>query len=195
MRLLVGLIISLLLTLPAAAQNYLLQEGDVLSIEVVEDSSLNRNVLVLPDGNINFPFAGNVRAAGRDVPSVKSALEAALAPNFAARPTVFVSVNQLANPGASSATVKVFIVGQVNNPGVFDIEAGTTFMQGLALTGGFSPFAATKRVQLRRTDPATNQEAVYTFDLRAAGRGAAISGNTTLRDGDVIFVPERRLFE
>jgi len=48
---------------------------------------------------------------------------------------------------------------------------------------------------LRRTDPGTGEEAIFTFNLRAAGDGARISGNAQLRDGDVILVPERRLFE
>jgi len=193
MRFLIGFFAFLALALPAAAQQYTLEPGDVLSIEVLEDSSLNRNVLVLPDGNITFPFAGSVRAEGRSVGQVQNALEEALAPNFATRPTVFASINQLAEPRGGDITV--YIVGEVNSPGPYEVESGITFLQSLALTGGFTPFAANKRVQLRRTDPGTGQEAVFTFNLRAVGDGARISGNTTLRDGDVIFVPERGLFE
>ena len=49
----------------AFAESYILKSGDSLRIEVMEDSSLNRNALVLPDGTIAFPMVGQVKAAGR----------------------------------------------------------------------------------------------------------------------------------
>lgn len=45
----------------ALADNYRIKTGDTLQIEVLEDMNLSRPVLVLPDGNINFPFAGTIR--------------------------------------------------------------------------------------------------------------------------------------
>jgi polysaccharide export outer membrane protein len=180
----------------SVAQSYLLEPGDVVNVEVLEDASLNRNALVLPDGNITFPFAGSVRAEGRTVTQVQNSLASALAPNFATKPTVFVSISQLASPATSSSgTIKIYVLGEVNQPGEKSIDRDLTFLQALAVTGGFTNFAATKRIQLRRTDPSTGQEAVYKFNLKAAGDGAALSGNARLRDGDVILVPERRLFE
>lgn len=199
MRFLFGLVILLFMATVAAAQNYVLKPGDVLNVEVVEDSSLNRSVLVLPDGNITFPFAGTVRAAGRSIAQVQSTLQNALAPNFAAPPTVFASVNQLAitEDGTTSTgeTITIYVIGEVNAPGPKQIDSGLTFLQALAATGGFTPFAAKKRIQLRRADPTTGSEVVYKFNYSAVGRGATISGNSQLRDGDIILVPERRLFE
>ena len=72
----------------AQGSDYKIRSGDSLSIEVLEDASLNRVLLVLPDGNVSFPLAGNVKAAGLTVAGLKSALTTALAPNFAAKPTV-----------------------------------------------------------------------------------------------------------
>ena len=61
--------------------------------------------------------------------------------------------------------------------------------------GGFSKFAATKRIQLRRIDPKTRTEKVYMFNYDAIERGENNGGNTRLMDGDVILVPQRKLFE
>lgn len=197
MRLLFGLLAFLLLATPGVAQNYTLQPGDVVSVEVLEDASLNRNAMVLPDGNISFPFAGTIRASGRSVSQVEASLRQALAPNFATTPTVFVSIASLAQgaTGLTGPTITIYVVGQVNQPGPIAVESGVNFLQALASTGGFNQFAAIKRVQLRRTDPATGQEVVYLFNLKKVGDGATITGNTTMREGDIIFVPERRLFE
>ncbi|MFV0243681.1 MAG: polysaccharide biosynthesis/export family protein [Qingshengfaniella sp.] len=195
MRFIIGLLTFVFLSSAAIAQNYVLKPGDVLNIEVVEDSSLNRSVLVLPDGTITFPFAGTLNAAGRSVAQVQSSLRTALAPNFAATPTVFASINQISSDQRAADAITIYVVGEVNSPGPKEIEAGMTFLQALSATGGFTPFAAKRRIQLRRTDPSTGNEHIYKFDFRAVGNGALISGNSTLRDGDVILVPERRLFE
>ena len=55
-------------------------------------------------------------------------------------------------------------------------------------------FAATKRIQLRRTD-STGQQRLYLFNFKAVERGGAIQSMITMREGDVIIVPERHLFE
>ena len=49
----------------AGDELYTIQPGDVISIQVLEDSSLNRDLLVQPDGRISFPLAGIVKASGR----------------------------------------------------------------------------------------------------------------------------------
>jgi len=73
-----------------------------------------------------------------------------------------------------------------------EVEAGTTLLQAIALAGGLDRFAATKRIQLRRTDTSTGQERLYLFNYNAVERGGAIQSMITLREGDVIIVPERQ---
>lgn len=181
--------------------DYRVGPGDQLLIEVLEDSALNRNVLVLPDGSFSFPLAGAISAGGRTTTQVAQALTDALSPNFAASPTVSVSVasvGQRAPVGggvAAPVSSTVYFLGEVNNPGALEVERGTTVLQALALTGGFTRFAATKRVQLRRMNSQTGQEIVSTINFRAIENGQTGIGNTVLADGDVIVVPERRLFE
>jgi polysaccharide export outer membrane protein len=185
---------------PAAhAQTYTISPGDVLRIEVIEDPSLNRSVLVPPDGKIVVPLAGSVQAGGRGVGQVQNDLATLLAPNFAASPNVFVSIEQVAQaaaPGAAAApaTIDIFVLGQAANPGRLTIAPGTTVLQLFAEMGGFSPFAATKRIQMRRTD-SSGTEQVYLINYDAIEAGTSKNGATVLRDGDVIVVPQRRLFE
>ncbi|MCU0907520.1 MAG: polysaccharide biosynthesis/export family protein [Rhodobacteraceae bacterium] len=177
----------------AVAQDYRVRPGDTLTIEVLEDPGLNRSVLVLPDGSFSFPFAGNTSAGGRSVAEIQSSLTSSLAPNFAAPPNVTVSVGALAQPSATGASVRtmpVYVIGEVATPGKIDVRRGTTLLQFLAESGGFTRFAATNRVQLRRGD------SVVGFNYRDALRGGSIgAGATVLQPGDVVIVPERRLFE
>lgn len=193
-KFLIAMLVTVLAAPLALAQGsgYRIQPGDVLSITVLEDETLNRQTLVLPDGRVSVPLAGSVRASGNTVESVERTIADRLASNFAVRPSVFVSVVSI---DEESGVFPIYVLGQVQAPGEFEIEAGTTLLQAVALAGGPDRFAATRRIQLRRTDPSTGQEKLYIFNYNAVERGGAIQSMITLRPGDVIIVPERRLFE
>jgi polysaccharide export outer membrane protein len=184
-----------ILALPAVAQGYRIQSGDTLRIEVLEDESLSREVLVRPDGRINVPLAGTLRAGGRSVEQVGEELARLLAPNFAFEPNVFVSLDTLNEPREPlRRTIDVFVIGEAGSPGRHTPERGTTLLQFFGEMGGFSRFAATKRIMLRRTDK-SGKETVYQFNYDAMLDGTGTGGATKLADGDVIVIPERRLFE
>lgn len=182
-----------------AQDGYRIRAGDTLRIEVLEDPSLSRAVLVAPDGRITMPLVGGVVAQGRQVEELQNVLEEQLAPNFAARPSVFVSLQGLAQRDAAGVApadlISVYVLGEANRPGRIDVERGTTLLQFFAQMGGFSDFAAKRRVQLRRTDPESGEETIYNLNYKAIERGQSPAGNTALADGDVILVPQRGLFE
>lgn len=185
---------------PAEAQgNYSIRPGDTLRVEVLEDESLNRTLLVLPDGRISAPLAGSVRAAGRTVEQVRRALTSALERSFSVPPTVYVGVAGLAEapPAAPAepAIISIYVLGEANSPGQIDMEPGATVLQLFSRMGGFTNFAALGRIQLRRADPQTGTETIYRLDYKAIQAGTSRNGLTALRDGDVIVVPQRRLFE
>ncbi|MEM6587041.1 MAG: polysaccharide biosynthesis/export family protein [Pseudomonadota bacterium] len=196
MRRIYALFIFLALMISASiamAQQYRIQAGDVLRIEVLEDATLNREVLVAPDGHISLPMAGSLRVSGVSIPEAQQRVTAALARNFATRPNVVVSLIQLRDVKARVPD-NVFVIGEVNNPGKIDIDRGTTLLQALSVAGGVTDFAAIKRIQLRRTDK-SGQEKVYTFNYQAVLNGQSSIGTSPVQKGDVIVVPPRRLFE
>ena len=183
-----------LLVAPQIAVAYTIVPGDTLNVDVLEDQTLSRPVLVLPDGTVNFPGAGTVRVGGSTPAAAEKLIAGKLASQFANTPSVYVSVAGLAPPVAETAAKakQIYIMGEIGKPGILEAEEGITLLQAIAQAGGFTRFAATKRVQLHRMDPKTHVERVYTFDYR---KGTGISGATPLVKGDVIVVPERGLFE
>lgn len=190
-------VFSMILATAAVAQSgYQIRPGDTLQVEVLEDPSLNRSVLVLPDGTVSFPFAGSVRASGRNAGQVSAAIASGISSNFASPPNVFVTVATLreATTTAGPATIDVFMMGEITDPGEKQLTRGTTLIQALATTGGFTPFAAQKRILLRRTE-SNGKQTVTRINFKAIAEGKAIGQDVRLRDGDVIIVPERRLFE
>lgn len=186
-------------TFATAQSSYKIQPGDIIRIEVLEDQSLNRDALVLPDGTVSVPLVGSVAASGQTLGAIQGAITSAMASNFASTPNVFVTIKTLTaapvSTGSSrSSSISVYIMGAVSNPGKAKIRSGTTMLQFLAEAGGLSKFAAKKRIQLRRTN-SNGQTTVYPFNLKAIENGSTGTNAIVLQSGDVIVVPERRLFE
>ncbi|MGB0661708.1 MAG: polysaccharide biosynthesis/export family protein [Mangrovicoccus sp.] len=200
MRIIIALFTFIFMAASANAQEYTLSPGDVITVEVDIEPSLNRNILIPPGGRITFPNAGTIVAGGRSANDVQAALNSALRSQYTQPPGVFVSVaslgpSSLPDPNAPSGeTIAIYFLGEVNAPGRVDVEQGTTLLQALAESGGVTNFAAIKRIQLRRAN-AAGTENVYTIDYHSISRGAQIQAPVILNDGDVILVPQRRLFE
>ena len=178
-----------------AQDSYKVQPGDTLLIEVLEDTSLNRSVLVTPDGSFAFPFAGTLQVSGLTVNQIRANIVASIQENFVSTPNVFVSVASLRPEEEEEETINVYFVGEVNTPGLREVIHGTTFLQALSEAGGFTNFAATKRLQLRRTNSRTGEQSLFTINYNALSLGAGLRKSIFMRPGDVILVPERRLFE
>lgn len=184
---------GIFLATAAQAADYRIRSGDTLRVEVLEDSTINREVLVGPDGKISVPLVGTVSVGGTTRAQASARLASALAPNFAKRPNVLVSLlGQRPVTGRRTAR-KVYVIGEVNKPGYVDVDRNTTLLQALALAGGVTDFAAVKRIQLRRVSK--SGESVYRFNYGKVLAGQSNVGTSKVFGGDVIVVPARRLFE
>ncbi len=172
-----------------------LKPGDNLSISVLQDSKLDRNVLVDPNGEIAFPLAGHIRARGLTPQALENILKAKLKGNYRDEDldiTVGIT-NAPKDIPEEDLKPKIFVTGEVGKPGSYVVRQPTTLMQAIALAGGIGPFAAKRRIQVRRR-AAGGDETIFMFDYRAYEAGTDLEGNITLRTGDVIMVPERGLF-
>jgi polysaccharide biosynthesis/export protein len=189
-RILLTLVV-LLLSVSAEAQQptaYTLQPGDKVDISVWQEPSLNRQIVIAPDGMISFPLVGHIRAAGLTVQALEKTLSKQLSKNYKTAPQVTVMLSEVTTGGSS----QIFVTGQVNNPGTYPITSGMTVMQAIALSGGLGKFAAKGRIQIHRR--VSGNEQVFLFDYSDFESGKNLQGNIPLQPGDVIVVPERGLF-
>ena len=175
----------------ASAQTpaYRLQPGDTLAVTVWQDSKLDRQVVVGPDGTISFPLAGHLQASGQTLQSVEAELRKRLQANYNTQLDITVSL-AATTPGQSTSTI--FITGEVNKPGPYPFVPPTDILQALASSGGFSPFAATSRIEIYRR--VNGRDVKMIFNYRDFQSGRDVSGNINLRAGDVVVVPEKGLF-
>lgn len=169
MRMLIGLALCLpmLWAATAQAQEYRVRSGDRLTIEVLEDESLNRTIPVLPGGTITFPYAGSLQVAGQSPTAIGNRISQSLSGVLASPPTVFVSVAPLepvpVPEQPEEMLINIYVMGEASSPGAKNVPPGTTFLQALSQAGGLTPFAATKRIQLRRPSmPAASRPSTMT---------------------------------
>lgn len=179
-----------------AADAQTLKPGDSLNITVLQDPKLDRSVVVEPSGEISFPLAGHIRARGLTPQALEKILIARLKDNYKddhLDVTVAIA-NSPKDIPEEDLKPKIFITGEVTRPGPYVVRQQTTLMQAIAIAGGIGPFAAKRRIQVRRRAPGGN-ETIFVFDYKAYEGGYDLEGNIVLRAGDVIMVPERGLLE
>lgn len=193
----VGLVMTMVsLGSMALGQDYLVQIGDRLEVSVLEDPGLGRTVLVRPDGRVTLPLAGSIEAAGSTPEALQVRIRNALAAQFVQPPTVTVSVVSLGGGGEvpeDAVQATIYVLGQVGRPGNYQVVLPMDILQMLAIAGGPGTFAARQRIQVRRRGG--DGESVLLFDYDKIEDGLVPSTEIQLVDGDVIVVPERRLFE
>jgi len=80
----------------------------------------------------------------------------------------------------------IYTLGQVRNPGRYVVRTGTTFLQAVALSGGFTEFATTKQIILRRRMDGGEETAML---LRYRDIVVGKQQNIVLKPGDTIIVP------
>lgn len=184
----------------ATAAEYRLRAGDRLEVTVWQDEKLNRVIVVAPDGQVAFPLAGRLQAGGRPLAALEAELKARLQKQYTDEIDVTVAIAQIKeNPAVADRPEQVpidpsvYVTGEVAKPGQYFFKTRTNVLQAIALAGGLGPFAAEKRIKVRRK--VNGSETLYEFDYAAFTEGEDLSGNMFLKSGDVIIVPEKRIFE
>ena len=148
-------------------------------ISVWKEEDLDREVLVRPDGGISFPLAGDLQVSGRTPIEVQDEIRSRLQ-RYVPDAEVTVSIEKVSG-------YTIFVLGEVEEPGQFTLGRYVDVVQALTLSGGFTPYANKRGIQiLRRQD---GREVTYKFDFRSVSRGRNLDQNIILQSGDVVLVP------
>ncbi len=158
---------------------YMVQPGDQLLISVWKEEDLLQEVLIRPDGGFSFPLAGDMSAAGKSVETISQEVSARLRRYI---PDLVVTVAITAINGN-----KIYVIGQVNNPGAFVMNPRVDVMQALSMAGGTTPFADLNDIKILRRSKLG--QTVFPFRYNDVARGRKLSQNVMLESGDVVVVP------
>jgi polysaccharide biosynthesis/export protein len=159
--------------------DYVVGAEDVLAINFWKDTEMTGDVTVRPDGRITIPLLGDIDAAGLSPVQLSERILAA-AKKQIRDPTVTVVVRTINSR-------KVYITGQVANPGAFPLAGPRTVMQLIALAGGLTEYADKKNITITRTE---HGKAVgLKFNYNDVAKGKNLAQNIVLKPGDTVVVP------
>lgn len=163
-----------------AGQLDIVRPGDVLAVFVLGEPEVTGLVRVDTNGAIVLPIVGPIPVAGLTVLQASDRVRAALRV-FIKDPHVFVSIRQTA-PNRQF----VYLLGQVNRPGAYVMQDGSTVAEVVAVAGGATSSAALSNALILR------KAATIPLDLQRLLIDGDPSANITLEPGDVIIVPETK---
>ncbi|MDO8989448.1 MAG: polysaccharide biosynthesis/export family protein [Sideroxyarcus sp.] len=176
------LLASMNCVVAAAAEDsgvYQLHQGDKLLISVWREDTLQREVVVLPDGSITFPLIGRVEVAGLSTPEVEQSITAKLKKYFP-EPIVTVVITGIEGNRA-------FVTGKVMHPGPLTINGPTTVLQAISIAGGFDKFADESSIKVIRAKPGGQE--ILPVNYKDIISGKNVSTNIQLKAGDTLVVP------
>jgi lipopolysaccharide/colanic/teichoic acid biosynthesis glycosyltransferase/protein involved in polysaccharide export with SLBB domain len=168
-------------TRASADREYFIGIDDVLDIAVWNNTQLSRTVVVRPDGKISVPLLQDIAAAGMTPMQLQAWLTQALSGNVKA-PEVSVIVREVHSR-------KVSVLGEVREPGWYQITGRTTVLDVLAMAGGLTEYADKKGVELIRQDGATSVRVPVDYNALLSGRNwNGGRANFVVLPGDIIVV-------
>jgi polysaccharide export outer membrane protein len=109
-------------------QDYCLGAEDQIEIRVWNHDDLVRRVRIGLDGNISFPFVGEIKARGLTVSELQKEIERRLGPKFIVDPRVSISV-------AEFKSQKFFVVGNVQKPGTYPLTKPIKVVEAISQAG------------------------------------------------------------
>jgi polysaccharide export outer membrane protein len=158
---------------------YKIGAQDVLKIDVWREDQLTRTVPVRPDGKITLPLLNDIQAVGLTPMELAGAIRDELK-KFITNPQVTVSVMEINSR-------RIYVNGEVNKAGAYQLVPHMTVLQALSGSGGFTTFARIKNIYVLRN---VNGKAVrIPFNYKEAIKGKNVNQNIELQPGDVIVVP------
>jgi polysaccharide export outer membrane protein len=166
---------------PVDNPDYVIGPEDVLYIHVWKEEALTRTVPVRSDGMISLPLINDVQASGLTPLQLRERLTEKLK-DFIDNPTVTVVVME-------ANSFKVFVSGQVRNPGVYRLRGETTLLQIISLAGDFTSEANPKKIVIIRRERGKDMR--LEINYWEIMDGVNLGSNFVLKPGDTVFVPLR----
>jgi polysaccharide biosynthesis/export protein len=163
----------------ALSQDYAIGPEDSVEVQVWKNPDLSRTVTVRPDGKISLPLIGDVPAAGQTTAQLTEVVTEKLKTYYKEPAQVTVIVSQV-------NSYAIYVLGEVRTQGKQVVRSGTTFLQAVSLAGGFTPFASTSKITLRRRGSAGKETSI---PIRYKDVLTGYQVNLVLKPGDTIIVP------
>lgn len=156
--------------------DYVVGPGDKLTIDLWGGVNQAISRTVDRDGRILLPEGGAIQIAGLSLGKVQSLVESTLRPQFR-NAQVAVTVSGL-------RSIRVYVVGDVQRPGGYDISSLATPMSVLYAAGGPTSIGSLRTLRHLRGQQLIENVDLYEFLIHGIRNGSA-----PFQSGDTLLVP------
>ncbi|PIE70112.1 MAG: hypothetical protein CSA22_09500 [Deltaproteobacteria bacterium] len=175
------------LTLSLVRSNSSYEEFQKLNLdETLGGNAYGRMIVVGMDGLLQLPLVGPLKAAGKTVSRLRNDIQAEYSKIFPAS-SVLLELRE-------SRSNLVYVLGEVNRPGVFNMTQPTTVAQALVNSLGYKDSADLSSVVLVRRNKKGAPEATLVNLEKVIAKGD-LSEDILLSRYDVIYVPPSRIYK
>lgn len=165
----------------ATPRNYQIGPGDELVVDVYGFSENTMRLTVSSEGTVRVPNVGLVQVSGMTIEKAEMKIRTKLSSIYntisSGKTTVSVSLGNI-------RSIKVYISGQVRNPGTYTLSSLSTVYNALYACGGPSESGSLRNIRVLRGGKLLAEVDLYSFLLNGS-----LENNLNLNDQDVIQVP------
>jgi polysaccharide export outer membrane protein len=164
-----------------ATKDYVLRQGDLLTVKFYFTPELNEQTPIRPDGKITMQLVGDIEAADLTVPEFRTKLTEAYQ-QYLKHPEISVTVNTFDKQ-------RIFIGGEVAHAGALPLHQGMTVLQAIFMAGGYRDTAEpTEVLVIREKEP--NKPELLMVDLQSGLDSVTQVDDVYLLPHDVVMVPK-----
>ena len=156
---------------------YVIGPEDVLDIFVWKEESLTKIVPVRIDGKISLPLLDDIQASGLTPLQLKEELTKKLS-GFVDNPTVTVTVKE-------ANSYRVFISGEVKQPGIVRIRHEVTLVNVIIMVGGFTEWANKRKILIITKENGKEKRITANYNKIIDGDMPDI----VIKPGDTVIIP------
>jgi len=177
-----------MMAVPVTALDYLVGENDVLSVTVYDHDDLVTTVRVSGDGTIILPLLNRVEVAGLTINQISDKITALFADGYIINPQVNVFMEEFRSK-------KAVILGQINKPGLYELQGPITFLELISKAGGLTMDVGDKTIIKRKKGADVQEEqSVLTIDMIQLLEKGDTTQNIQIMDGDNIYIAKAGVF-
>jgi len=161
--------------------DYVVDVGDVLSVQTLGNIKVNKKITVSRDGTINIPNIGMILVAGMPYEEVIANIQKVMSAKFVGQ-EVFVNLDL-------ARDMNILLIGNAEKPGIYLLPGGSNILSLLHAAGGINESGSYRSIIHKR-----NNRIIQEIDLYDILINGNLFFESPLRSGDsVIINPAQRL--
>jgi len=158
------------------SDSYRVGPGDSFQIVIWGSESASFTAQITSTGELLMPKFGSASVAGLSFKEMKMAVNDIIGSRLTGFEMSVVPLKPRRN--------SVFVVGEVVNPGAYELDGTGTALSALFMCGGPTPQGSMRKIEVRR-----GKKIIGTFDIYDFLTRGDRSGDIELQEGDTVFIP------